>query len=68
MQIFWCYIVLGVLTLVAAATIAGGEPALAELKLAEAATKAAINCVSAISLLPEPTAALSSGSTVLGMD
>ncbi|SCK45522.1 hypothetical protein VAR608DRAFT_4446 [Variovorax sp. HW608] len=68
MQILWSYIALGLLALVAAATIAGGEPAVAELKLAEAATKAAVVGVSAVCLLPEPKAALSSASTAAGID
>ncbi|MBO9649064.1 MAG: hypothetical protein J7605_11165 [Variovorax sp.] len=68
MQIFWSYITFGVLTLLAAITIAGGEPAVAELKLAEAATKAAVAGVSVVCLLPEPRAALSSASAALGID
>jgi hypothetical protein len=38
MNIVWNYLAIGLLTLVAAAAIAGGEPAVAELRLAEAAT------------------------------
>ncbi|MBB3177422.1 hypothetical protein [Variovorax sp. Sphag1AA] len=68
MQIFWSYVAFGMLTLLAAATVAGGEPAVAELKLAEAATKAAVAGVSVVCLLPEPRAALSSASAVLGID
>jgi len=68
MQILWSYIAFGLLTLLAAATIAGGEPAIAELKVAEAATKAAVAGVSVICLLPEPKAALSSASAAAGID
>lgn len=67
MQVLWSYIVLGLLTVLAAAAVAGGEPAAAELKLAEAATKAAIAGVSLVCLLPEP-GGLGSASAAAGID
>ena len=68
MQILWSYVAFGVLTLMAAVTVAGGEPAVAELKLAEAATKAAVAGVSVVCLLAEPKAALSSARAAVGID
>jgi hypothetical protein len=41
MKMMWNYGAIGLLTLVAAAVVATGEPASAELKLAEVATSAA---------------------------
>lgn len=38
MNIVWNYMAIGLIALVAAAAIAGGEPAMAELRLAEVAT------------------------------
>lgn len=67
MLILWSYVAFGVLTLMAAVTVAGGEPALAELKLAETATKAAVAGVSAVGLLSGPEA-LSSTSAAVGID
>jgi hypothetical protein len=40
MKIVWNYVLIGLLTVVAAAVVVGGEPASAELRLAEAATAA----------------------------
>ena len=68
MRIFLSYIVFGFLTLAAAATVAGGEPAVAELKLAEAATKAAVAGISVVCLLSEPKAALSSAGPAVRID
>ncbi len=67
MQILWSYVVFGALTLMAAVTVAAGEPAVAELKLAEAATKAAVAGVSVV-CLAEPKAALSSARAAAGID
>jgi hypothetical protein len=58
MNSVWSYVVAGVLTLCAAAVVAGGEPAMAELRLAEAATTAAAagGSVICFSAAPEPVA------------
>ncbi|MEJ8813758.1 hypothetical protein WKW77_21910 [Variovorax ureilyticus] len=66
MQILWSYVAFGVLMLMAAVTVAGGEAAAAELKLAEAATRAAV--AGAVCLLSGPEAALSSASAAMGVD
>jgi len=68
MQSLLSYIAIGLLTVLAAATVAGGEPATAELKLAEAATKAAVAGVSVLDLLPEPRADLPSAGVAAGTD
>lgn len=68
MNVAWSYVTLGLMTVVAAVAVAGGEPANAELKLAEAATKAAAAGVSFVCLLPEPKAILSSTGAAAGID
>ncbi|MBT2326527.1 hypothetical protein J7E62_29890 [Variovorax paradoxus] len=54
MNIMWNYVAVGLLTLAAAAVVAIGEPASAELKLVEAATTAASVGVTAICFLASP--------------
>ncbi|MGO4393838.1 hypothetical protein AB4Z46_20995 [Variovorax sp. M-6] len=54
MNIVWSYVAAGILTLVAGLVVAGGEPAVAELRLAEAATTAAAAGVSVVCLLVQP--------------
>lgn len=68
MNVLWSYVALGLMTLLAAVVVAGGEPASAELKLAEAATKAAVAGISLVCLLPEPKAILSSTGAAAGID
>jgi len=51
MNIVWSSVAIGLFALAAGAAVAGGEPALAELRLAEAATTAAIAGLSAVCLL-----------------
>ncbi|MDM0106450.1 hypothetical protein QTH97_16000 [Variovorax sp. J22R24] len=63
MNIVWSYVATGLLALAAAAVIAGGEPAMAELRFAEAATSAASAGVSAVSILAAPQAVTSAGKT-----
>ncbi|MBO9512945.1 MAG: hypothetical protein J7549_02420 [Variovorax sp.] len=67
MQSVWSYIVCASLTLLAAAAVAGGEAAVAELRLAEAATKAATAGVSVVCLIPE-LKALSSAGAAAGVE
>lgn len=62
MNSLWSYVVAGVLTLCAAAVVAGGEPAMAELRLAEAATNAASANGSVICFLSAAEAATPVGS------
>lgn len=67
MQILWSYIVFGSLVLLAAAGVVGGEAAVAELKLAEAATKVAAAGISVVCLIPE-FKALSSAGAATGIE
>ncbi|MDM0051803.1 hypothetical protein [Variovorax sp. J22R115] len=60
MNIVWSYVAMGLLTAAAAAVVAGGEPAIAELRLVEAATAAG---VSAVGFLAAPQAVTSIGKT-----
>jgi hypothetical protein len=53
MKMMWNYGAVGLLTLAAAAVVAGGEPANAELRLVEASTAAAAAPVPTIAA-PEP--------------
>lgn len=57
------YIAVGLLTIAAGAIVAGGEPAMAELRLAEASAVAAVAGFSAVSLLVAPAVAASSGAS-----
>ena len=61
MNIVWSYVAVGLLTVAAAAVVAGGEPAIAELRLVEAATAAAAAGVSAVCFLAAPPAVTSIG-------
>jgi len=54
MNMMWNYLLVAILTLGAAALVAFGEAANAELKLAEAATTAAVVGVTAICFLAAP--------------
>ncbi len=63
MNIVWSYVAVGLLTVAAAAVVAGGEPAIAELRLVEAATAAAAAGVSAVCFLAAPQAVTSIGKT-----
>ena len=54
MNIVWSYVAAGILTLAAGFVVAGGEPAVAELQLAEAAMTAAAAGVSVVCLLARP--------------
>lgn len=54
MNIVWSYVAASILALVAGFVVAGGEPAVAELRLAEAATTAAAAGVSVVCLLAKP--------------
>lgn len=62
MNSVWSYVAAGVLTLCAAAVVAGGEPAMAELRMAEAATVAA-TADAVICFLAAPQAVTSGGKT-----
>ena len=63
MNIVWSYVAMGFLTVVAAVVVAGGEPAIAELRLVEAATAAAAAGVSVVCFLAAPQAVNSIGKT-----
>jgi hypothetical protein len=63
MNSVWSYVAAGLLTLCAAAVVAGGEPAMAELRLAEAATTAAAAGTSAICFFAAPQAVTSVSKT-----
>ncbi|MDM0076802.1 hypothetical protein QTH90_20505 [Variovorax sp. J2P1-59] len=63
MNIVWSYVATGLLTVSAAAAVAGGEPATAELRLVEAATMAAAAGISAVCFLAAPQAVTSVGKT-----
>jgi hypothetical protein len=54
MKMIWNYGAIGLLTLAAAGLVATGEPASAELKLAEAATTAAAVGTTALCFLASP--------------
>lgn len=50
MNVVWSF-AMGLIALAAGAAIAGGEPAVAELRLAEAATRAAVVGIAAVCLI-----------------
>lgn len=54
MKMMWNYGAIGLLTLAAAAVVALGEPASAELKLVESATAAATEGAAALEFLASP--------------
>ena len=62
MNSVWSYVAAGLLTLCAAAAVAGGEPAMAELRLAAAATAAGAAAAD-ICFLAAPEADKSASST-----
>lgn len=51
MNVVWSSVAIGLFALAAGAAVAGGEPALAELRFAEAATMAAVAGLSTVCLL-----------------
>ncbi|MDM0011503.1 hypothetical protein QTH87_03530 [Variovorax sp. J22P168] len=53
MNFVWSYVAVGAITLAAGAAVVAGEPAIAELRLAEAATSAAASGASMAVLLAE---------------
>lgn len=55
MNIVWSSVAITLIALAAGAAVAGGEPAMAELRLADAARTAAVADFSAVSLLESDT-------------
>lgn len=67
MNIVWGFVVIALLALAGGVVVAGGEPASAELRLAEAATTAAVAGIASVCFL-EATRGVSAMQTIAPID